>query len=230
MIFVKLRIHFDFVNKMTAQYMASTSVKYDDWLKNFDSVENRFADSKKYGITVSGTNAKQGGAGMNVEQAKKRDHKIYITDVAIQKVPLVRVKGMLLVESEMLQREHMEILRIAKEQNDINEVLSVLDLSSGVVARILGTESGASPFNNAVSYSMIINAKRHGLGVLHNHPSNNNFSLADLYTFMREVNRIPYINDAMTDDELKKAFAELRNSTEEAVFRPKENSENMVAS
>ena len=47
---------------------------------------------------------------------------------------------------------------------------------------------------------------------------------------MREVNRIPSINDAMTDDELKRAFAELRNSTEEAVFRPKENSETMVAS
>ena len=134
---------------------------------------------------TSGTNTKQGGAGMNVEQAKKRDHKIYITDVAIQKVPLVRVKGMSLAESEMLQREHMEILRIAKEQNDSNEVLSVFDLSSRAVVRILGTESGASPFNNAVSYSMIINAKRHGLGFLHNHPSNNNFSLADLYTFIQ---------------------------------------------
>ena len=32
---------------MTAKYMASTSVKYDDWLKNFDLVENKFADSKK---------------------------------------------------------------------------------------------------------------------------------------------------------------------------------------
>ena len=27
--------------------MASTSVKYDDWLKNFDLVENKFADNKK---------------------------------------------------------------------------------------------------------------------------------------------------------------------------------------
>lgn len=122
---------------------------------------------------------------MNVEQAKKRDHKIYITDVAIQRVPLVRVKGMSLAESEMLQREHREILRIAKEQNDSNEVLSVFDLSSGSVARILGTESGASPFNNAVSYSMIINAKRHGLGFLHNHPGTNNLSLADIYTFIQ---------------------------------------------
>ena len=32
---------------MTAKYMASTSVKYDDWLKNFDLVENKFADNKK---------------------------------------------------------------------------------------------------------------------------------------------------------------------------------------
>ena len=47
---------------------------------------------------------------------------------------------------------------------------------------------------------------------------------------MREVNRIPSINDAMTDDELKKAFAELSNSTEEAVCRPKENPENIVVS
>lgn len=164
------------------------NVKYADWLKSLDMAENQFANSGKYGIMISGTNTKQGGAGMNVEQAKKRDHKIYITDVAIQKVPLVRVKGMSLAESEMLQREHMEILRIAKEQNDSNEVLSVFDLSSGAISRVLGTESGASPFNNAVSYSMIINAKRHGLGFLHNHPGTNNFSLSDLATFVRFAN------------------------------------------
>ena len=47
---------------------------------------------------------------------------------------------------------------------------------------------------------------------------------------MREVNKIPSINDAMTDEELERAFAEMRASTEEAVFRPKESHENMVAS
>ena len=160
-------------------------VKYADWLKSLDTAENQFANSEKYGIMKSGTNTKQGGAGMDVGQAKKRDHKIFITDVAIQKVPLVRVKGMSLAECEMLQREHREILKVAKEQNDSNEVLSVFDLSSGAVARILGTESGASPLDNVASYSMIVNAKKYGLGFLHNHPGTNNFSLADISTFVQ---------------------------------------------
>ena len=137
---------------------------------------------------ISGTSIKQGGAGMDLEQAKERDHKILITDVAIQKVPFVRGSGLSLAECEMLQREHKEILRIAKEQNDSNEVLSVFELSSRSVARILGTESEVNPFNNAVSYSMIINAKRYGLGFLHNHPGTNNFSLSDLATFVRFSN------------------------------------------
>ena len=47
---------------------------------------------------------------------------------------------------------------------------------------------------------------------------------------MREVNKIPFINDSMADEELEKAFAEMWASTENAVFRPKENHENMVAS
>ena len=47
---------------------------------------------------------------------------------------------------------------------------------------------------------------------------------------MREVNKILSINDAIMDEEVEKAFAEMRASTGEAVFRPKENHENMVAS
>ena len=50
---------------------------------------------------------------MHLEQAKKRNHKIMINEIAISKVPLVKIKGLSLVECEMLQQEHKEILKIA---------------------------------------------------------------------------------------------------------------------
>ena len=37
---------------------------------------------------------------------------------------------------------------------------------------------------------------------------------------MRTVNKIPEINDAMSEAELARLFDELKNSTEEAVFVP----------
>ena len=122
---------------------------------------------------------------MHLEQAKKRDHKIMINEIAISKVPLVKIKGLSLAECEMLQQEHKEILKIAMEQNNSNEILSVVQMSLGNSIKVFGNESGVNPLNSPAVYSLFVNSERHSLAFLHNHPSTNNFSLADIATFLQ---------------------------------------------
>ena len=71
-----------------------------------------------------------------MEQAKKRDHKIMITDIAIHKVSLVDVYGFSSAQNKSLQRLHKELLQDAKAYNDSNEVAYAVpwDFSRKVVA------------------------------------------------------------------------------------------------
>ena len=61
-----------------------------------------------------------------MKQAKKRDHKIMITDVAIRKVPVVYIPQFSQNACEWIADEHRELLNIAREQNNSDEVLFVL--------------------------------------------------------------------------------------------------------
>ena len=58
----------------------------------------------------------------DLEMAKKRDHKILITDKAIKKVPLVQYKEIPESEYLMLQELAKEVLTVSKNDNDSNEV------------------------------------------------------------------------------------------------------------
>ena len=73
-----------------------------------------------------------------MEQAKKRDRKIMITDVALNKVPLVQVPEFTQVECETVAAEHRTLLRVAKEKNHSNEVLSVVSFKQVRRAMVLG--------------------------------------------------------------------------------------------
>lgn len=100
-------------------------------------MKNLYSRVTKNVIINTGDTDKLGVSNMHLEQAKKRNHKIMINEIAISKVPLVKIKGLSLAECEMLQQEHKEILKIAMEQNDSNEVLSLLTLGNGSSVRIL---------------------------------------------------------------------------------------------
>lgn len=58
----------------------------------------------------------------DLEMAKKRDHKIMITNQAIEKVPLVKYKEIPETEYQMIQDFAKEVLRVSMEKNDSNEV------------------------------------------------------------------------------------------------------------
>ncbi|ANR71096.1 hypothetical protein AXF19_08955 [Selenomonas sp. oral taxon 126] len=63
-----------------------------------------------------------------MEQAKKHDRKIMITDIAIDKVPLVEVPGLTRDECEMIACEHKHLLRTAKDSNNSDEVSIIIKL------------------------------------------------------------------------------------------------------
>ena len=121
-----------------------------------------------------------------LEQAKKRDHKIYITDAAIDKVKKVKLSDFSDIQSENMQLKHKELLKISKNKNDSNEVLLINDLSFKNEVSILGSEFNVSPGKNPFAVSVIINAERQSLVYLHNHPSTNIFSIGDIDTFICE--------------------------------------------
>jgi len=123
-----------------------------------------------------------------LEQAKKRDHKILITNIAISKVPYIKVLGLSEDVCKAIQIEHKEILKISQTDNDSNEVLSLMlkDLSANV--RVMGSEFEVRPADNPEAVSLFNKAQRYEMMYLHNHPSTNKFSLADLMTFIKYGN------------------------------------------
>ena len=56
----------------------------------------------------------------DLEMAKKRDHKIMITDEAINKVPRVQYKEISETEYDNLQELARQVLQISKDENDSN--------------------------------------------------------------------------------------------------------------
>lgn len=54
--------------------------------------------------------------------AKKRDKKVYITDVAIEKVPLVQYRGLNDSENDVLHQLAKLVLLTSQTENDSNEV------------------------------------------------------------------------------------------------------------
>ena len=58
----------------------------------------------------------------DLEMAKKRDHKIMITDEAINKVPHVQYKGIPETEYDNLQELARQVVKISKDENDSNKI------------------------------------------------------------------------------------------------------------
>ena len=114
-----------------------------------------------------------------LEMAKKRDHKIMITDEAIRKVPRIRYKDISEMEYDTLQELARQVLQIAKNENDSNEVAVTYSLESArliergerYIGIALGEEHEVDPLSDATSYHLICASRDCVVLVLHNHPS-----------------------------------------------------------
>lgn len=127
-----------------------------------------------------------------LEMAKKRNHKIMITDEAIEKVPLVKYKEIPESEYLMLQELAKEVLMVSKNDNDSNEVALTYSLNyrnliaegKEFIGIALGDEHSVDPCMNTVSYHLITSSFECVVIVLHNHPSLSKFSLEDVKFFL----------------------------------------------
>ncbi len=58
----------------------------------------------------------------HLDMSRKRDHKIIITDEAIEKVPFIEYRGIPEEEYEIIHRLAKQVLQISKTENESNEV------------------------------------------------------------------------------------------------------------
>ncbi len=120
----------------------------------------------------------------DLEQAKKRDHKIYINDIAIDKIKEAKISELSDSQNAKIDSFHRKLLKMAKDDNDSNEVAFLFDLQTDDSAYHLGTEHKVNVFLNPIAYSMANNAKGKSLFLAHNHPSTQDFSYSDLGVFL----------------------------------------------
>ncbi len=64
----------------------------------------------------------------SLEMAKKRNKKVYITDIAIDKVPFIQYKGFTDNQNHIMRELAQEVLTVSKDENDSNEVAITCDL------------------------------------------------------------------------------------------------------
>ena len=128
-----------------------------------------------------------------LEMAKKRDHKIMITEEAINKVPRIKYKNIAENEYDNIWELAKSVLKISKEENDSNEVAVTYSLNSmeliergeKYIGVSLGMEHDVDPLGDTTSYHLISSAKDCVVIVLHNHPSLSNFSLSDIQFLLK---------------------------------------------
>lgn len=120
----------------------------------------------------------------NLEQAKKRDHKIFITDVALDKITKSAVPKYSKVQNSLIDEVHKELLARSKNSNNSNEVACLFNLNSGERAYRNGSEHKVNIFENPIAYAMADSAEDKSLFLAHNHPSIQTFSYSDLGVFL----------------------------------------------
>lgn len=119
-----------------------------------------------------------------LEQAKKRNHKIMITDTAIDKVPYIEIPGCTDEFCQELHQTHKEVLRLAQKHNNSDEVAAVYNYHSKSKVFVLGDE-----FHVDTDADINVKVLQNGsyaqeLVTCHNHPSTANFSFADIDYFI----------------------------------------------
>jgi hypothetical protein len=121
--------------------------------------------------------------------AKKRNHKIMITDEAIKKVPWIEYKEIESTQYDILQELVKEVLIISKNDNDSDEVAITYSLENLneigddrelIYGVSLGDEHSVDPEEDTTSYHILNGALQCVVVILHNHPSMSKISLQDI--------------------------------------------------
>lgn len=154
-------------NKRIAQTRA------DEWHDRANTLEEK---AKKAGNSLPESVAKSGKNGIIKERSKKPITPI--TDKAISRIPKVDIEGYTEEQCLEIQKQHKELLKFSKEQNDNKEVAFVLknDVSKMITEPIKGTDE-------KIDFGSALQGK--DLFVMHNHPRNSSYSLNDIIEFIK---------------------------------------------
>ncbi len=124
----------------------------------------------------------------DLEQAKKRTEKVYITDIAIQKVPYVKYKNLSEEQNHIMRQLARDVLALAREYNNSNEVAITCDIGADSPLEeygiSYGTEHGVQITSDTLSNHILTSADSVSVVILHNHPSTQTFSLEDIRFFL----------------------------------------------
>lgn len=126
-------------------------------------------------------------------ESRKRNHKVLITDEAIEKVPYIRYKSIPEEHYNVIQIIAKDVLKIAKEQNDSNEVAIVYSLDWEQLAKSgqdymgisFGDEHSIDLAEDPVSYYLIHSSLNCVVICMHNHPNLSKISLDGVKFFLR---------------------------------------------
>lgn len=157
-------------NKRIAQTRA------DEWHDRANTLEekvkkagnvNKISDDKVAKLTES-----------DIIKEKSKKPITPITDKAISCIPKVDIEGYTEEQCLEIQKQHKELLKISKEQNDNKEVAFVLknDVSKIITEPIKGTDE-------KIDFGSALQGK--DLFVMHNHPRNSSYSLNDIIEFIK---------------------------------------------
>lgn len=128
----------------------------------------------------------------SLEMAKKRDHKVMITQEAINKVPYIRYREIPEEEYEIIHRLAKQVLRLSKEENNSNEVAITYSFDADkavaqeeVVGVQFGEEHSVNPMADALTYHLIMSSQECMVVSMHNHPSLSLISVTEIRFFLQ---------------------------------------------
>lgn len=120
--------------------------------------------------------------------AKKREKKVFITDIAIDKVPVIQYRGLSDMENDALYQLAKLVLLTSQTENNSNEVAitCTLDADNPLegIGISFGNEHEVDICADTASNHLILSAKRCAVVVLHNHPSTQTLSIEDVRFFL----------------------------------------------
>ncbi len=157
-------------NKRIAQTRA------DEWHDRANTLEEKAKKAESVNKITAESVAKSGKSGIIKEKSKKPITPI--TDKAISRIPKVDIEGYTEEQCLEIQKQHKELLKFSKEQNEDKEVAFVLknDVSKMITEPIKGTDE-------KIDFGSALQGK--DLFVMHNHPRNSSYSLNDIIEFIK---------------------------------------------
>lgn len=130
---------------------------------------------------------------LNALEANKRDRKIEITDIAVDKVPYIRYKEIPEEYYGIIQELAKAALLYARNNNDCNETAITYSMESPelyvdgepYLAISYGDEHSVEPTSDTLSNHLIVSASGCVVIIVHNHPSLSKISLQDIVYLLR---------------------------------------------